>query len=128
MPVARTATETVETTNGSRTDQNRTKALELALTQIERNHGKGSIMRYGEASVDDTLQVIPTGSISIDCALGVWGMPRGRVVEIYGPEASGKTTLALHVVGNAQRMGGVAAYIDAEHAMDPGYCRKLGIN
>ncbi|MGI8908890.1 MAG: recombinase RecA [Candidatus Sumerlaeaceae bacterium] len=109
-------------------DQNRSKALDLALAQIERNHGKGSIMRYGESSIDESQQVIPTGSISIDCALGVWGMPRGRVVEIYGPESSGKTTLALHVVASAQKLGGVAAYIDAEHAMDPGYCRKLGIN
>jgi len=114
--------------NGSAIDANRVKALDLALSQIERNHGKGSIMRYGERSVDTGLQVIPTGSISLDCALGVWGMPRGRVVEIYGPESSGKTTLALHVVANAQKMGGVAAYIDAEHAMDPIYCRKLGIN
>ncbi len=125
------AADTIEppTSNGSRpTDSNRTKALDLALSQIERNHGKGSIMRYGEASIDDTLQVIPTGSISIDCALGVWGMPRGRIVEIYGPESSGKTTLALHVVANAQKTGGIAAYIDAEHAMDPVYCRKLGIN
>jgi len=125
--VARTAPDTAES-NGNRIDANRSKALELALSQIERNHGKGSIMKYGEQSVDDGLSVISTGSISIDCALGVWGMPRGRVVEIYGPESSGKTTLALHVVASAQRMGGVAAYIDAEHAMDPVYCRKLGIN
>lgn len=110
------------------TDTGRSKALDLALSQIERNHGKGSIMKYGEKVDDGSLQVIPTGSISIDCALGVWGMPRGRIVEIYGPESSGKTTLALHVVANAQRQGGVAAYIDAEHAMDPVYCRKLGIN
>lgn len=127
--MAKTAQEAAETTNNSKKiDSNRTKALDLALSQIERNHGKGSIMRYGEASVDDNLQVIPTGSISIDCALGVWGMPRGRIVEVYGPESSGKTTLALHVVANAQRMGGIAAYIDAEHAMDPVYCRKLGID
>ena len=109
-------------------DAARGKALELALGQIERSHGKGSIMRFGEGTHNDDLMVIPTGSISIDCALGVWGFPRGRVVEIYGPESSGKTTLALHVVANAQREGGVAAYIDAEHAMDPGYCRKLGVN
>ena len=131
--MARTAPETenspaVNNANGTRNDANRAKALELALSQIERNHGKGAIMRYGEQSVDDTLSVIPTGSISVDCALGVWGMPRGRVVEIYGPESSGKTTLALHVVASAQRLGGVAAYVDAEHAMDPIYCRKLGIN
>ena len=123
------AAEVAESQNGrAGVDSNRTKALDLALSQIERNHGKGSIMRYGEATIDDTLQVIPTGSISIDCALGVWGMPRGRIIEIFGPESSGKTTLALHVVANAQKTGGVAAYIDAEHAMDPIYCRKLGIN
>lgn len=122
------AADVAEPTNGRVADSNRTKALDLALSQIERNHGKGSIMRYGEQSIDEGLQVIPTGSISIDCALGVWGMPRGRIVEIYGPESSGKTTLALHVVANAQKLGGIAAYIDAEHAMDPVYCRKLGIN
>jgi recombination protein RecA len=105
----------------------RNKALELALTQIERSHGKGAIMRYGEHPHED-VGVISTGSISLDCALGVWGVPRGRVVEIYGPESSGKTTLALHVVANAQRDGGMAAYVDAEHAMDPSYCRKLGVN
>jgi recombination protein RecA len=109
-------------------DPNRAKALEMALSQIERSYGKGSIMRMGEQSIEQGIQVIPTGSISLDCALGVWGLPRGRVVEIFGPESSGKTTLALHVVANAQKMGGVAAYIDAEHAMDPVYCRKLGVN
>lgn len=113
-------------TQDNKTDS-KSKALELALTQIERNHGKGAIMRFGEHAVEDAA-VISTGSISVDCALGVWGLPRGRVVEIYGPEASGKTTLALHVVANAQRGGGVAAYVDAEHAMDPTYCRKLGVN
>jgi recombination protein RecA len=109
-------------------DPNRAKALEMALSQIERSYGKGSIMRMGEQSIEQGIQVIPTGSISLDCALGVWGLPRGRVVEIFGPESSGKTTLALHVVANAQKTGGVAAYIDAEHAMDPVYCRKLGVN
>jgi recombination protein RecA len=109
-------------------DANRMKALEMALTQIERSYGKGAIMRMGEQAIDQGIQVIPTGSISLDCALGIWGVPRGRIVEIFGPESSGKTTLALHVVANAQKMGGVAAYIDAEHAMDPVYCRKLGVN
>ena len=108
-------------------DLNRAKSLELALTQIERNHGKGAIMRMGEHQVED-IGTISTGSVSLDCALGVWGVPRGRVVEIYGPESSGKTTLALHVVANAQKDGGMAAYVDAEHAMDPQYCRKLGVN
>ncbi|MGB9692021.1 MAG: recombinase RecA [Candidatus Sumerlaeaceae bacterium] len=111
-----------------KTDQSRVKALEMALSQIERSYGKGAIMRMGEHSVEQGIQVIPTGSISLDCALGIWGVPRGRIVEIFGPESSGKTTLALHVVANAQKMGGVAAYIDAEHAMDPVYCRKLGVN
>ncbi|AXA36127.1 MAG: DNA recombination/repair protein RecA [Candidatus Sumerlaea sp.] len=109
-------------------DPARAKALEMALTQIERSYGKGSIMRMGEHAIEQGIQVIPTGSISLDCALGIWGVPRGRIVEIFGPESSGKTTLALHVVANAQKEGGVAAYIDAEHAMDPTYCRKLGVN
>lgn len=112
----------------AKTEANRNKSLELALTQIERAYGKGAIMRFGEHAIDETIQVISSGSISLDAALGIWGFPRGRVVEIYGPEASGKTTLALHVVANAQKTGGVAAYIDAEHAMDPSYCRKLGVN
>ena len=111
----------------SKNELNRAKSLELALSQIERNHGKGSIMRFGEHSVAD-IGVISTGAVSLDAALGIWGVPRGRVVEIYGPEASGKTTLALHVVANAQKAGGMAAYVDAEHAMDPKYCRRLGVN
>ena len=104
------------------------KALELALTQIERSHGKGSIMRYGERPIVEGIQVIPSGSLSLDLALGVWGYPRGRVVEIFGPEASGKTTLGLHAVAEAQRQGGTAAYIDAEHALDPNYTKNLGVN
>ncbi|MCX7718630.1 MAG: recombinase RecA [Candidatus Sumerlaeaceae bacterium] len=111
-----------------KSDAARAKNLDLALSQIERNYGKGAIMRFGEQSIEEGVAVISTGSISLDAALGVWGVPRGRVVEIYGPESSGKTTLALHVVANAQKAGGVAAYIDAEHAMDPAYCRKLGVN
>ncbi|MCX7018891.1 MAG: recombinase RecA [bacterium] len=112
----------------AKTEASRNKSLELALAQIERAYGKGAIMRFGEYAIDESIQVISSGSISLDAALGIWGFPRGRVVEIYGPEASGKTTLALHVAANAQKTGGVAAYIDAEHAMDPGYCRKLGVN
>lgn len=104
------------------------KALELALTQIERSHGKGSIMRYGERPIIEGIQVIPSGSLSLDLALGVWGYPRGRVVEIFGPEASGKTTLGLHAVAEAQRQGGTAAYIDAEHALDANYTKNLGVN
>jgi recombination protein RecA len=104
------------------------KAIELAVNAIEKQFGKGSIMRLGddEALVKD-IDTIPTGSISLDIAVGVGGVPRGRVIEIYGPESSGKTTLALHIVGEAQKRGGVAAYIDAEHALDVGYARKLGV-
>jgi len=105
----------------------RSKALEAALGQIDRQFGKGSIMRLG----DDTrppVAVIPTGSVALDVALGVGGLPRGRVVEIYGPESSGKTTVALHAVANAQKAGGIAAFIDAEHALDPEYAKKLGVD
>lgn len=106
----------------------REKALEAALMQIEKQHGKGSIMRLGEASVSVGADVIPTGALSLDIALGVGGIPRGRVVEIYGPESSGKTTLALHVIAEAQRKGGVAAIVDVEHALDPGYSANLGVD
>ncbi|MFP4380121.1 MAG: recombinase RecA [Candidatus Sumerlaeia bacterium] len=105
----------------------RQKALELALTQIERDFGKGSIMRYSEQTAVN-IPAIPSGALSLDVALGVGGYPRGRVIEIYGPESSGKTTLALHAVASAQKRGGVAAYVDAEHALDPTYCRNLGVN
>jgi recombination protein RecA len=103
------------------------RALNLALAQIEKQYGKGAIMRLGESQALD-IPVIPSGSLALDAALGVGGMPRGRVIEIYGPEASGKTTLALHVVASAQRSGGEAAFVDAEHALDPTYARKLGVN
>src|SRR5690606_13147080 len=105
----------------------RSKALEAALGQIDRQFGRGSVMRLG----DDTrppVEVISTGSIALDVALGVGGLPRGRIVESYGPEASGKTTVALHAVANAQRNGGIAAFIDAEHALDPEYAKKLGVD
>src|SRR3978361_149852 len=105
----------------------REKALELALAQIEKSHGKGSVMRLGE-EVRQPISVIPTGSIALDVALGIGGWPRGRVVEIYGPESSGKTTVALHAVANAQAAGGIAAFIDAEHALDPEYAKKLGVD
>ena len=105
----------------------REKALELALAQIEKNHGKGSVMRLGD-EVRVPISVIPTGSIALDVALGIGGLPRGRVVEIYGPESSGKTTVALHAVANAQAAGGIAAFIDAEHALDPDYAQKLGVD
>ena len=105
----------------------REKALELALAQIDKNFGKGSVMRLGE-EVRQPISVIPTGSIALDVALGIGGLPRGRVVEIYGPESSGKTTVALHAVANAQAAGGIAAFIDAEHALDPEYAQKLGVD
>ncbi len=110
---------------GSSVDKN--KAVETAMSQIERQFGKGAIMKLGSRPIVD-VPVIPSGSIALDRALGVGGLPRGRVVEIYGPESSGKTTLALHAAANAQRQGGIAAFIDAEHALDIGYARKLGVN
>src|SRR5690606_30113063 len=104
------------------------KALELALLQIEKQHGKGSIMRLGEATAKLQVEVIPTGALSLDIALGVGGIPRGRVVEVYGPESSGKTTLCLHVIAEAQKRGGIAAVIDVEHALDPAYAAKVGVD
>ncbi len=103
------------------------KALDAALGQIERNFGKGSIMRLGQQEQVSNVETVSTGSIGLDIALGIGGLPRGRVVEIYGPESSGKTTLALHVLAEAQKKGGVCAFVDAEHALDPGYARKLGV-
>jgi recombination protein RecA len=105
----------------------REKALETALAQIDRQFGKGSVMRLGE-DVRPPIEVIPTGAIALDVALGIGGLPRGRVVEVFGPESSGKTTVALHAVANAQRAGGIAAFIDAEHALDPEYAKKLGVD
>ncbi|ADG82139.1 recombinase RecA [Thermincola potens] len=104
------------------------KALDMALSQIEKQFGKGSIMKLGEASAKMNIEVIPTGALALDVALGVGGVPRGRVVEIYGPESSGKTTVALHIIAEAQKLGGTAAFIDAEHALDPYYARKLGVD
>ncbi len=109
-------------------DVNREKAIDLAVSQIERQFGKGAIMRLGEGGVIKDIPVISTGSLGLDVALGVGGVPRGRVVEIYGPEASGKTTLALHIVAEAQKQGGMAAFIDAEHALDLSYAKKLGVH
>ncbi|MFN8720147.1 MAG: recombinase RecA [Rhodospirillales bacterium] len=104
------------------------KALDAALTQIERAFGKGSIMKLGARGAEHDIEVVSTGSLGLDIALGIGGLPRGRVIEIYGPESSGKTTLALHVVAESQKNGGTCAYIDAEHALDPGYAKKLGVN
>jgi recombination protein RecA len=110
------------------TSVDKTKALDAALSQIERAFGKGSIMRLGKGQKAVEIETVSTGSLSLDIALGVGGLPRGRVVEIYGPESSGKTTMTLHVIAEAQKKGGVCAFIDAEHALDPVYARKLGVN
>jgi len=109
-------------------DKNRLRAMDMAVSQIEKEFGKGSIMRLGDESRAQGIDVISTGSLSLDIALGVGGIPRGRVIEVYGPESSGKTTLALSIVAEAQKVGGVAAFIDAEHALDVIYARKLGVN
>ena len=110
-----------------KTDTSKGKAVELAVTQIERQYGKGAIMRMGEDAMPGEIPTISTGSLSLDLALGVGGLPKGRVIEIYGPEASGKTTLALHVIAEAQKAGGIAAFIDAEHALDVHYAKRLGV-
>ncbi|HEX2064757.1 MAG TPA: ATPase domain-containing protein, partial [Acidimicrobiales bacterium] len=105
----------------------RDKALEMAVSQIEKQFGKGSIMRMGE-NTHMGIESIPTGALSLDLALGVGGLPRGRIIEIFGPESSGKTTLVYHVIAEAQRRGGICAFVDAEHAMDPSYARRIGVN
>jgi len=109
-------------------DENRKKALSIALGQIEKQFGKGAVMRLGDAQAVRDIDVISTGSLALDAALGIGGLPRGRVVEIYGPESSGKTTLTLQVIAEAQKLGGTAAFVDAEHALDPSYAEKLGVN
>src|SRR4051812_31685103 len=106
----------------------RKKALNVAIGQIEKQHGKGSIMRMGINGPMVKVGVIPTGAINLDAAIGIGGVPRGRITEVFGPESSGKTTLCLHVIANAQRAGGIAAFIDAEHALDIEYARKLGVD
>ena len=103
------------------------KALEVAMSQIEKQFGKGSVMKLGEFKAME-IEAIPTGALSLDIALGIGGVPRGRIIEVFGPESSGKTTLALHIVAEAQKMGGEAAFIDAEHALDPVYAKKLGVD
>jgi recombination protein RecA len=117
-----------ETKGESKADKDRRQALELALSQIERQFGKGAVMKLGTSGALEETAIVPTGALTIDLALGVGGIPRGRVTEIYGPESSGKTTLALHVIAEAQRQGGYAAFIDAEHALDAAYAKKLGVN
>ncbi|MDR0671106.1 MAG: recombinase RecA, partial [Oscillospiraceae bacterium] len=116
-----------ETPVDNKHSENRKKALETAMEQINRQHGKGAVMRLGD-NAGMAVSAIPTGSLSLDLALGIGGVPRGRIVEIYGPESSGKTTLALHMIASAQRGGGEAAFIDAEHAVDPEYARALGVD
>jgi len=118
---------TMASEKSEKQSNDRTKALDTALAQIERQFGKGSVMKMGDRG-PQVVEVIPTGSIALDIALGIGGLPRGRIVEIYGPESSGKTTVALHAIANAQRQGGIAAFIDAEHALDPEYARKLGVD
>src|SRR5687767_4729733 len=108
-------------------DENKKRALSAALTQIEKQYGKGSVIRMGDR-VAEVVPVIPTGSLQLDIALGIGGLPRGRVIEVYGPESSGKTTLTLQTIAQCQKLGGTAAFIDAEHALDPTYAQKLGVN
>ena len=112
----------------AKSEDAKAKALELAIGQIDKQFGKGAIMRLGDSNVNMDIQVIPTGALSLDAALGIGGVPRGRVIEIYGPEASGKTTLSLHIIAETQKLGGKVAFIDAEHALDPRYAAKLGVN
>ena len=104
------------------------KALEAALGQIEKDYGKGAVMKLGEATANMNVEVYPTGCLSLDLALGVGGIPKGRIVEVYGPESSGKTTVALHMVAEVQKLGGIAGFIDAEHALDPIYAKKIGVD
>jgi len=120
------AAATLRVIEGNSMDKS--KALDAALSQIERSFGKGSIMRLGQNDAPVEIATVPTGSLGLDIALGIGGLPRGRVVEIYGPESSGKTTLALHAIAEAQKAGGICGFIDAEHALDAGYARKLGVN
>ncbi|HTD12222.1 MAG TPA: DNA recombination/repair protein RecA, partial [Steroidobacteraceae bacterium] len=109
-------------------EENRKKALAAALSQIEKQFGKGSVMRLGDAPASYDVESVSTGSLGLDIALGIGGLPKGRVVEVFGPESSGKTTLTLQVIAEVQRAGGTAAFVDAEHALDPGYAEKLGVN
>ena len=109
-------------------DEAKLKALDGVMAQIEKQYGKGAIMRLGQNAGDESIDVLPTGCLSLDLAIGVGGLPRGRIIEIYGPESSGKTTVALHVIAETQKAGGIAAFVDAEHALDPVYAKNLGVN
>ena len=128
MATAQQTDRKMEQKKTDRQKDQKQKALDTALTQIERAHGKGAIMRMGVDSLSVRIEAIPTGSLSLDAAIGIGGIPQGRISEIYGPESSGKTTVCLHVIANAQACGGIAAFIDAEHALDVGYARKLGVD
>src|SRR5690606_3036454 len=123
----RPTSEGGRTVNEKENNMERQKSLDMAVSQIERQYGKGAVMKMGDAAARK-VEVIATGALSLDLALGTGGVPRGRIVEIYGPEASGKTSLALHIVAEAQRNGGIAAFIDAEHALDPSYARAIGVD
>ena len=107
--------------------ENKLQALDAAIAKIEKDYGKGSIMKLGESAKQMNVDAVPTGALSLDVALGIGGLPKGRVIEIYGPESSGKTTVALHVVAEVQKMGGIAGFIDAEHALDPVYAKNIGV-
>src|SRR5437660_1591297 len=122
------ADKTTEKANEAKISAARQRDLDAAISTITKAYGEGSIMRLGDARSKVGIEVIPTGALAVDLALGVGGLPRGRVVEIFGPESSGKTTLMLHVIANAQKAGGLAAFIDAEHALDPAYAKRLGVN
>ena len=117
-----------EVVNLMEKSEEKKKALEAALSQIEKNYGKGSVMKLGDPENVVEIEAISTGSLGLDVALGIGGLPKGRIIEIYGPESSGKTTLALHTVAEAQKTGGICGFIDAEHALDPAYANKLGVN
>jgi recombination protein RecA len=125
---AKSAEKSVEKSAETKVAATHARELEAAISSITKAYGDGAIMRLGDARAQKKIEVIPTGALAIDLALGVGGVPRGRVIEIFGPESSGKTTLMLHVIANAQKSGGLAAFIDAEHALDPGYAKKLGVN
>ena len=114
--------------NSTEINEAKNQALQTAISQIEKNFGKGSIMRLGEDAADKSVESVPTGSLSLDIALGIGGVPRGRIIEVYGPESGGKTTLALHMVAEVQKANGIAGFIDAEHALDPSYAAKLGVD
>src|SRR3989449_8388716 len=133
VPTRRSATRESRIAGGARwieevPGMEREKMLDVTLSQIERQFGKGAVMRLGEHPAGQGVSVIPTGSLALDLALGIGGIPRGRIVEVFGPEGSGKTTVCLHIIAEAQRMGGIAVFIDAEHALDPTYAKALGVN